>query len=491
MKYLLLYIIFFLSLSCSENFLDLAPISGRSVDGFYKDESELQQALIGVYDGLQSTQTPTFSMLLKEQRSDNSFQQSLSYSFHDILHFAETADNTQLYPAWSSLYKAIYRCNIFLSKIDGVTFEIDEIKQQVKGEAKAVRALMYFDLVRYFGGVPIVISPVTIDESFELKRSSVDDVYQQIITDLQDASSSLPGSYSGNEVGRIDRFAAKALLGRVYLTRSGYPLNTGEWDKARDLFKEVMESGKYEFYEEYSDIFDEGNDNGKQSVWAVQYNANVLGEGNPIPTNQAPNNIDRNDPELGISSGGSPLSPQVSEDLIESYEPGDKRLDYTIQFSWLQNDGRLIEDNPFSRKFAYGTSGAQNTWNINWPVIRYTDVLLMYAETLNEIGYSPDGEAFEIINRVRTRAGLNPITSADVPDQASFRDWLIGERRVEFAFEHLRWFDLVRTDRALPVMQNLLGQYGLGANVNRDRYIYPIPSRVIQTNPLITQNPGY
>src|SRR5690606_27329730 len=123
--------------SCNNDFLNLAPISSRSVDGFYNNEKELQQALVGVYDGLQSTQTPVFSMLMKEQRSDNSFQQSLSYSYHDIIHFAETADNTQLYPAWSSLYRAIYRCNIFLSKIEGVTFESEVTKSRFIAEAKS------------------------------------------------------------------------------------------------------------------------------------------------------------------------------------------------------------------------------------------------------------------------------------------------------------------------------------------------------------------
>lgn len=486
---LAIYILLFSS--CSNDFLNLSPISSRNVEGFYTNEKELQQALIGIYDGLQLTQTPFYVMLLKEQRSDNSFQQSLLYSFHDIIHFTETADNTQLYPVWSNLYQAIYRCNVFLSKIEGVKFESDVNKSRMIAEAKSIRALLYFDLVRYFGGVPIVTTPITIEESFGLVRNSIEEVYLQIITDLEEASQNLPEYYSGSEVGRVDQYAAKSLLGKVYLTRSGYPIRSNDWDKARNLFAEVINSGHYEFFENYADIFDESNDNGKQSIWAVQFNSGVLGEGNPVPNNQAPNNIDKNDRELGISSGGSPYSPIVSNDLIEAYEPGDKRYSHTIQNVWLQNDGKLIENHPFSRKFANGSSSAQNTWDINWPIIRYTDVLMMYAECLNEIEYRPDGEAFNIINMVRSRAGLDPISSADASDQESFRKIIMQERRLEFAFEHMRWFDLVRTDLALPVMQNFLRPYNLDDNVTRDRYIYPIPSRVVQTNPLIVQNPGY
>ena len=476
--------------SCSDDFLNLVPISSRSTDGFYNSEEQIEQAVAGLYDGLQATQTPVFAMLMKEQRSDNSFQVSLRYNYHSIIHFNESSDNTQLYPAWSSLYESIYRCNIFLSRIGGVEFTTDTDREVFTGEAKFLRALFYFDLVRYFGGVPIVTKPLTIEESLEVGRSSVAEVYELIIADLQDAIRTLPESYPASEVGRATVYAAKALLGRVYVTTSGYPLNANNWSAAKDLFADVIASGQFEFYSDYSAIFDVASDNGKHSVFAVQYNANAVGEGNPVPRLQAPNNIDRNHPTLGIASGGNDLNPYVSQDLIDSYEPGDERKDHTIQFAWMQNDGKLM-DSPFSRKFVSGTPGAQNTWDINWPVIRYTDVLMMYAEALNELGYVADGEAFSILNQVRNRAGLAPKTSAEVPDQQAFRDWMMNERRHEFAFEYQRWFDLVRTDRALTVMQDFLRPYGLDMNVTRDRYIYPLPDRVLQTNPLMGQNPGY
>jgi hypothetical protein len=115
---------------------------------------------------------------------------------------------------------------------------------------------------------------------------------------------------------------------------------------------------------------------------------------------------------------------------------------------------------------------------------------MMYAECLNELGYVPDGEAFQILNDVRQRAGLAAKTSTDVPDQAAFRLWMEKERRWELCFENVRWFDLVRTDRALTVMKAFLTQYGMGDNVvSRDQYLYPIPQTVIDVSPIITQNP--
>ncbi|MCB0686689.1 MAG: RagB/SusD family nutrient uptake outer membrane protein [Saprospiraceae bacterium] len=476
--------------SCSQEFIELAPVSSRSVEGFYKSEEQLQQALAGVYDGLQQSQTGAAVMLLKEERSDNTFQQTLLYNYLTIVHFTESSDNIRLYPVWSTLYEAIYRCNIFLQKIQPVEFMEASEKAAMIGEAKTIRALLYFDLVRYFGGVPVVTTPLTISESLTIGRASIEEVYQLIVEDLDDAVASLPNQYDGSNTGRITVFAAKALLGKVYVTRSGYPLNLDEWGKARDLFEDVISSGQFEFFENYDDIFDIINDNGKQSVFYVQFNAGALGEGNPMPRIHAPGNIDRNNPELGVISGGSSDSPFISDDLIMKFEEGDVRLSKTIQFEWLQNDGTM-QTRPFCKKFGSGGIGPQNNWDINWPVIRYTEVLMLYAEALNELGYQTDGMAFQILNDVRRRAGLEVKTAADIPDQQSFRDWILDERRFEFAFENLRWFDLVRTDRGYDVMHEFLSPYHLEGNVTREKYLFPIPSRVIQTNPLITQNPGF
>src|SRR5690606_19582002 len=154
--------------------------------------------------------------------------------------------------------------------------------------------------------------------------------------------------------------------------------------------------------------------------------------------------------------------------------------------------GATVTTLPTCRKYQNGPVVGPGDWDIDWIALSYTDVLMMYAECLNEIAYTADGEAFQILNNIRVRAGLSPKSSSDVPDQQAFRLWMEEERRHELCFENIRWFDLVRTDRALDVMTAFLGEYGLEANIKgRDQYIYPIPQRVIDVSPIITQNPGY
>lgn len=479
--------------SCSEDFINLSPISNKSADGLFETEEGFEQAVIGAYDGLQrAAVTAEFPAILSEQRSDNSFQDQVVSSNNDlsVTKFTVSSANPLLNQAWSQLYTVINRCNNVLVHLDDI--ELDAAKKdQYTGEVKFIRALMYFDLVRYFGDVPLVTSTLSISEALDVLRSSVEDVYAVIIEDLEDAIDKLPASYASAEVGRATTYAAQGLLGRVYMTRSGYPLQTNEWTKARDLFQGIIQSGAFNFAENYADNFDVANENGGESVFSIQFKAGVDGEGNPIPTRNAPNLIDKEDP-LGLPFGGSPSGIWVSEDFINSFEAEDVRLSESVRLEWRHTDGSLRTDELWSQKFVSGTPVNANDWDINWPVIRYTDVMMMYAEALNELGYAPDGEAFDIINQVRTRAGLLPKTSTDVPNQQAFRLWIEEERRHEFAFENLRWHDLVRTDRALDVMKSFLSNYGLQNNVkSKDQYIYPIPLREMEVNPMLSQNPGY
>src|SRR5699024_9536791 len=195
-KHVFALMIVLLVMSCSGEFLNLSPVSSRNVDDFYGSEKELNQALAGIYSGLQSTQTTLAAQLMSEERSDNSHQTQLLYDHHSILHFNTTGDNTQLESIWTSLYSTIYDSNMFLENIEEVTFQDEDIKSRMIGEAKFIRALMYFDLVRYFGGVPTTTSTLTIDEAFDKGRDTVEGVYEIILADLEDAVAKLPNSYT-------------------------------------------------------------------------------------------------------------------------------------------------------------------------------------------------------------------------------------------------------------------------------------------------------
>lgn len=479
-----------MSSACSR--LELVPISQKSTAGFYQTETHINQALIGAYNGLRSAWvTSQGSYMLTEARSDNAFQ-GQAYNDGPISRFEVTPDLPILNTVWGSYYNYIQRCNEILEALDKVDMG-DGARRQYEGEARFLRGLFYFDLVRLFGAVPLVTNTLTIDESYKVTRSSVEEVYNQIEADLAIAVDYLPANHGTDNTGRATTWAARGYLGKVYLFMSGYPLVANRWEDARKRFKEVIDAGVFEFFTDYAAIYDHSNEGGKQQIFSIPFVSGQNGNGNPYPTRNASNDVAPvSFAEGGVPFGGSPFNLFLSNSIVAAYEPGDSRKEVSVLSSWLHKSGETITTLPTARKYQNGPVVQANDWDIDWIALSYTDVLMMYAEVLNELGYQPSGEAFAILNDVRQRAGLDPKTAADVPNQAAFRQWVEHERRVEFAFENLRWFDLVRTDRALDVMGEFLDEYGLGANVeSRDQYIYPIPQAVLNMTPQLGQNAGY
>ncbi len=472
--------------------LDLVPVSSKSVEGFYKTETHIAQATVALYNGMRTRWvTSLSSYMLTEARSDNTFQ-GTAYDDGPITRFEETPMLPVLNSTWSMCYTDINRCNQILENIGNVNMP-EEKRKQYEGESRFARALLYFDLVRLFGGVPVVTTPLSVEESRTIGRSGIEEVYELIVQDLKAAADLLPSVHDNSNKGRATKWAAKGYLGKVYLFRSGYPLKKNEWQLARDAFKEVIDSGQFAFFNSYEDIYKFEHEGGKQQVFSIQFKAGTSGNGNPFPTRNASNDIALIPvAQGGLPFGGSASNLFLSEDLVESFEKGDKRKDVAILMSWRHKSGEIITTLPTCRKYQNGPVVGVNDWDIDWIALSYTDVLMMYAEALNELGYSPDGEAFRILNQVRERAGLAPKTVTDVPSQQAYRLWMENERRYELCFENIRWFDLVRTDRALDVMKAFLGKYGMSANIrNRDQYLYPIPQPVRDVTPHIEQNPGY
>lgn len=482
----IIFILFLGLLSACEK-LDLVPVSERSVENFYKTPEHIDQALMACYDGLRGARVnQQYSYMMTESRSDNAFQ-SLDYNDGNISRFTETSLLPVLYTAWNDLYNKINRCNKILEELPNIEIS-EELGRQYEGEAKLMRALFYFDLVRYWGAVPLVTKTLSVEEGYQVERNSAEEVYAQIEQDLSDASAMLPSAYDDANKGRATSLVAKGLLGKVLVYQSGYPLKKNRWAEAAALLKEVIDSGQFEFFGSYEDVFSYEHESGKQAVFSVLFKAGAEGEGNPFPTRNAPNFISK---EV-VPFGGGPFQLFLSDNLTESFEAGDLRKDVAIWSEWLNNAGEIITTMPFSKKYLDGPVAAVSDWDIDWIILRYDDVLMLYAECLNEQGYNAGGEAFSILNDIRKRAGLFPKTAAEVPGQESFRLWLEKERRAEFCFENQRWFDLVRTDRALEVMQGFLADYGLEGNMqSRDRYFYPLPQRVVDLYPNLEQNPGY
>jgi hypothetical protein len=477
--YISLLATLFLS-SCSNQFLDLKPISSATADNFYNTADDIKNAVNGAYASLQSGGIFGNSYVFGDVASDNTVPPaSGSVTDQDEFdRFYIKTTNPFISGRWNDSYTAIARFNTILDKIGAVSMD-ENLKNRYIAETKFLRALVYFNLVRTFGDVPLVLKSIANpDEGYDYSRTAKADVYAQIEKDLTDAEGILPVSNATADIGRATKGAAKALLGKVLLTEKKYP-------QAAAKLKEVIDLGVYDILPNYADVFRVNNKNNKESVFDVQYKSGGAGEGNSWPNSFAPENS--GNAVIAFGGGGNN---QPTADLINSYEPGDKRKDVSLATSYVNASGQTIPYN-FVKKY-FDTPTAINDNGNNIPVIRYADVLLMYAESLNEVGYQANGEALANLNKIRNRAGLVSKTAADIPSQDAFRLAMEQERRVEFAFEGQRWFDLVRTGRAITVLNSKKDQIRLVNTLTENNLVDPIPQSQIDINKSkIQQNPGY
>jgi hypothetical protein len=466
--------------SCKKDFLELQPISSVTTVNFYQNANDIKNAVSGMYASLQFPGIYGNSYVFGDIRSDDTQPvASGSVTDQDEFHrFYIRTTNPYILARWNDSYRGIARCNAILDRIGAITMD-DALKNRSIGEAKFIRGLIYFNLVKTFGDVPLVLSEIKDpDAGYAFGRNAKAEVYTQIEKDLTDAVAALPVSYTGSDIGRATQGAAKSLLGRVYLTEKKYT-------EAAARLKEVISSGLYNLLPSYADVFKVTNKNSRESVFEVQFKSGGVGEGNAWPNAFSPENSGN-----AVIPFGGDGNNQPTNDMVNAYEPGDIRKPFSLATSYVNASGQTITYN-FVRKY-YDVPATKNDNGNNIPVIRYADVILMYAECLNEAAYQPAGEAMMFLNLTRTRSGLPVKTAADVPNQQSFRLAMEQERRVEFAFEGLRWFDLVRTGRAVPVMNSKKTQFNLVKDVTENDLVFPVPQSQIDINRTkITQNAGY
>ena len=459
--------------SCSD-FLEQNPKTDLSENDFYKTADDFTSAVNGAYSSLQGGNIYGNWYIFAEIPSDNTRNQ-LSGSVttqNEFDKFYIDTQNSVIKDFWAEAYKVINRTNTVLDRIDGVNMDA-ALVSRYKLECKFIRALMYFNLVRVYGDVPLVLKEISITESYDILREPKDNVYNQIIADLKEAAEGLPASYSSAEDGRATKGAAKALLGEVYMTIHKYP-------EAEAILAEVINSGQYALLENtpgslnidgYEAIFSPVNHNSKEGIFEIQYLKGGFGEGSNFANNYAPENSGTNVVQVG-GTGGNNI-PEM--DIYNAYEEGDLRRDYSMSLGYHDNrkDGEWVESRYVSkyRDVPYQGGDASN----NYPVIRYGNVILMYAEALNQNGKTV--EACKYLNMTRRR-GFGYQTT----DKAQFELMVEQERRVELAFEDHRWFDLVRTGRAVEVMRSK------GFALNETNLICPIPQKQIDVNPKLTQN---
>jgi len=483
-KYIITALSLIFSFSSCSDFLDLKPKNELSVEDFYKTADQLEAAVSGAYAVLREKNMYEDWYVFSEIPSDNT-RNILSGSVSDQDEFDKyyiRTTNPYLDGFWYSSYKGINRINTVLGRMEGISID-KTLSDRYQLECKFLRALMYFNLVRVFGDVPLVLKEISISEAYEYGRDPKDNVYQQIISDLKEAEG-LPVSYKSDaDVGRATSGAAKALLGKVYLTLNNY-------SEAETKLAEVINSSVYSLLENtagslnndgYASVFYAQNHNSKEAVFEVQYKKGGYGTGSNFSNNFAPENSGTNVVPVGGSLGNN--IPEM--EMFGVYEEGDLRRDFSMALGYNDNrkDGEWVDARYVSKYFDVSYSGNDN--DNNFPVIRYADVLLMYAEALNQNGKTL--QACEYLNKIRRR-GFGYQTTETSPvdintsDKQTFFLAVEHERRVELAFEGHRWFDLIRTNRAVEVMT------AKGYKLNESNLICPIPQKQIDVNPALKQN---
>lgn len=478
-------IIFSLLFAAACNKLEEDPNSIVTASQFYKTQSDAVSAVAAVYSTLNTDAAGDFviygrdlNLLTGNGSDDQIFSPSNTNTDVRALGTATYVPaNDRIKKNWQQHYFGISRANVAIDNIPDIDFDTT-LRARLVREAKFIRGLLYFNIVRFWGDAPLVLhDPTSIDVNAQkIKRSPKDSVYAQIISDLNEATL-LPKTYTGADVGRATSGAAHALLAKVYLTRR-------EWAKAATELTTVINGGYgYALFDNFLDVFQQATKNGKEHIFSVQFGTN-LGAKNSTNSLSSSNFSSFNP---AVYPGDQP----ADSTLYQLFASFDARRDVTF-FTQLYNaaTGKYVQFGAarFAKFIDYSISPLtnQSISGINYPVIRYADVLLMQAEVLNEIN-GPTADAYAAINQVRARAKIRNLTAG--LSQAAFRDSVFHERRKEFIQEGNRWFDLSR--RGGTYLYDALRVYPAKTGAAVKDTLYPIPQSEIDINNELTQNPGW
>jgi len=521
-KAFIVFAVIAISLSSCQKTIELDPISNVGSDAYYRNYTEVMSALTGCYSGLQK---PLYNeWQFTELRSDNSKQGVPNSSnvtnaeLNSLDMFNLNPFHERVYDYWLDTYNNVRAINYVLRSL-GAKYENGAIvvgegtaemtadqKNKILGEALFLRAYHYFKLVRLYGSVFLISEPISPQQAKLMYRSPVQDIYNFIIADLKKANEVFPqggfASIPSADLGRANVWASKALLAKVHLTLDQKP-------EAIILLTDVIENSGYGLLNSYADVFSISNEMNREIIFAVRYKGGGFGLGSPFANLFAP-----------IGSGNAVVNNDgngynfPTDDFQLIYKTGDQRKDVTI--------ANYTPEKPYVKKFLSQVSLRYDAEN-DFPIIRFSDVLLMKAEALGYDG-SANGESVQLINRVRERAGAldygnntdftirfykYPATGTYALDDAeSFRQALLHERRIELAFENQRYFDILRQPDATDIIkQHFANEFDshyseitppislatLQSNVTTQRLILPIPQKEIDKNDQIDigQNDGY
>lgn len=479
------FVCMFALTGCMDNFLSTKPEGSLSPENFYESEEDAVAAIYSVYERLGTNGLYNMDgvMYILANASDQTQPFGANAERVALDDYSYTALNTITSAWWKTSFQIINRANAVTNNVPDIQMD-ETLRASIVGEAQFLRALAYFNLVRMYGKVPVITQETESFADIKEPRAPVDSVYAQIIRDLENAEEVLPelGSYSPDNQGRATIGAAKTLLAKVYLTRE-------RWQEAADKAKEVMDSGNYGLFEDYAHVFSPEFENGKEHIFSIQFHAGDqdAGKQGRFWTYTAPNA--RKTDGKSIAGGGSSFGAIFPEMKYFEEYPDDYRKEVNFFTDWTFSDGDTVSFEPHFFKYHDPGQTQSKKSSVNFPLFRYADVLLMFAEASNEANGGPTAQAYEALNQVRERARFNMADSV-LPDlsgltQSGFRDAVLQERNWELAGEGKRWFDLKRTNRLLDELKED------GKNIQGRNRLFPLPNLELELNNDWQQNEGY
>jgi hypothetical protein len=479
-----------------KDFLVEQPEDFFTPENFPSSEADLRIALGGIDDWYTGGSNQAYYIrgwpMITEVPSDQTVAQSTSDSRYEQDSFTLNPSNEWLWRVWRQAYGAINQSNILIARIPQMTGVAQDVKDRYLGAAYFHRALNHFNAVRVWGSVPLMTAPVSdFSAAANITRAPIDKIYDQIVSDLNNAVKLLPVKWPDSATpddGRPTRGAAGAMLADAYLNMSGAIVKQNKWAEAAAAAKTVIDSKAYSLVPNFGDLWLVKNKNGPEHIYSIQFQGLVR---NLFTSQSRPSGIGS---ESGINYWYS------TPDFMDSFSDQDLRKKVTFlttvtvgsttySYATFGNKSpRFTKPMPYYGKF-YDNGGQSITLNsgrsdLNWPVYRYAEVLLFHAEAENEAN-GPTAAAYASINAVRARAGLPPLSGLS---QAQFRAAVRQERSWELAFESKRLFDLKRWGTFYDVLsQDPVAKTGIKPFM----VFLPIPQREVDLNPALGQNQGW
>lgn len=488
--YVVLSLIAVCGLSACSGYLDVEPESvyteliigesNESGETRYTTKQDMDLLLANMYTGFRSTISNLYNLdlpMMTDVRSDNAYSGSIEGWALELDNFKVTPANTVTSRSWKEHYAMIGKANVIIDNVDAIADPAmtEELKETYKAEAKILRGMMYFNLVRMYGDVPLVLKETpditsdNVDEIYPLLypyREESSRVYQQIVSDLENGALYGPVSYASGDKFKLTRAFASGLLAKVYAT-----VPEKDWQKVKDYCDDVMEVG-YRLADNYDDLWKAGSKNTVESIFEISY------------SNDTPNW--GYDMFLGTAWRKFCTPTQdLEEAFMQEGENGDiVRRNASIAVSGCTWENWWPSD-------SYRFMNKLRTKTNSWIVMRLADIILLKAEALIELNDLTG--AATLVNRVRGRVGLPSLTASDMASKESMRLAVERERRLELAFEGHRWYDLVRTGRVMSVIRSWKDHNGEQAlaHIQEWMILLPVPQTERDSNPNLTQNEGY